>query len=613
VAAVFTAPASAVAPSGNQMKIKGILQADHVNSTFLIDGFTAAYERTYSATGDLLRAGDGGHGRLSAVRFSDPVVLDISDPYRPVLIAEVAGSIPAGWSWAAGAGTQWAIRERALLPQAMPRPAGFGDWMRSGTNALDYLVIAPRAFEVPARALADYRSSMGLRSAVAIYEDICDQFAGGLNTPEAIRSCLAYAHQNWAVAPWMAVLGGWGHYDYLGTITSATNYLPALLGSDSATLRPADGLMADLDGDEVPDLAVGRLPVQSVDQFNAYLAKLQAYEAAGPQAWQGRVVFASDNADAAGDFLATNQDMASETGHRYATEFTALDESPMEEVRAAIRAAFTNGSAVVHYTGHGNYRQLAGENLLHYTNAITLVNPPVPLFASMTCLIGRFDIYLASQRCLAEAIVLQPAGGALAVYSPSGLSYNLFAAQFGREFHRIHAVERADTIGPALLRTRRSFGVLWGLFADSIRTYNLLGDPAMKLQGGGGGTPPAWVPTYAQWRWERLSYTDLAATGGSSEEDFGDYATGGTMTGLIPAGVEKGTGLAVARWNQRIFATDLDYQLMVSTNLMGSWDAAPPDIVRVKTGLTSGVMEEIETKFSFPSSPLFIRLEVKRR
>jgi len=85
------------------------------------------------------------------------------------------------------------------------------------------------------------------------------------------------------------------------------------------------------------------------------------------------------------------------------------------------------------------------------------------------------------------------------------------------------------------------------------------------------------------------------------------------MTGLAPVGVEKGTGLAVARWNQRIFATDLDYRLMVSTNLMGNWDPAPSDLVRVKTGLTSGMMEEIETKYPFPSSPLFIRLEVQRR
>jgi hypothetical protein len=613
ISAMFTVPASLVLVSGNQLNVKGILQTNVTASTLVMDGFEVGYRQFYAPRESLLRASNGGNARLSAALFADPIVLNVTDPRQPVWIADEAGALPGGTSWPSGAGTDWALRERALVPQATPLPAGFGAWMKQTTNAVDYLVIAPRAFEVPARALADYRAGLGLRSAVALYEDVCDQFAGGLNTPEAIRTGLTYAHQQWAAAPWMVVLGGWGHYDYLGTITTATNYLPALLGSDSYYLRPADGLLADVTGDDgVPDLAIGRLPVQSVAQFDAYLAKLQAYEAAGPQAWQGRIVFAADNADAAGDFTATNQDMASEAGKRATVEFTSLDSSPVAAVKTALRASFTNGSGMVHYTGHGSYRQLAGESLLHYTDIASLMNPPVPLFASMTCLIGRFDIYLASQRCLAEAIVLQPEGGALAVYSPSGLSYNYFAALFGKEFHRIHAVEHADAIGPALLRARRSFGALGGLHADSIRTYNLLGDPAVKLRGGEGGPPPEWIPTYAQWRWERLSYADLAVSG-SDGDLFPEYVSGGLPPGLGSGAVENETGKATVRWNQRKLATDLEYRLMVSTNLLGNWEPAPPEVARARTGQSSGVVEEMEAKFPFAFSPFFIKLDAVRR
>ena len=511
VSATFTALAGTVLPSSNQLKIKGILQAGVVSSTIVVDGFEVAYQQYYAPWVPILKATDGGHARLTSALFTDPLVLDVTNPLQPVWIADAAGVVPAGWSWPVAAGTAWALRERSGIPAVEAESGGNGGWMRATTNAVDYLVIAPRAFKVPAQALADYRASLGLRSVVAIHEDIVDQFAGGLATPEAIRDFLVYAHQQWDMAPWMVVLGGWGHYDYFNAQTALTSYLPSLLGSDSATLRPADALFADVAGDDgVPDLAIGRLPVQSVTQFNAYITKLKAYEAAGSQPRHAKALFAADNADGGGDFTASNLELGAEARNRYTVAYTTLDSNSVDTVRADIRAAITNGSGMVHYTGHGSYRQLADENLLHYDDVGGMTNSPLLLFASMTCLIGRFDIYLATQRCLAEALVLQPKAGALAVYSPAGLSWNSFAGQFGQEFHRIHAEERVDTIGPLLLQTRRSFGVLNGVHADAIRTYNLLGDPALKLRGGEGNVPPAWIDTIAQWRWERFAVSELA-------------------------------------------------------------------------------------------------------
>jgi hypothetical protein len=615
--ATFAAPAAIVLPSGNELRIRGILQSGIVSSIFVVDGFETAYEQYYTPRSGLLEAEGGGNARIAPASFANPLAWNVTAPRTPVRIALADGSLPAGMSWEAEEGGRWILRERSGSPVLTPVAAGHGAWLLAETNRLDYLVIAPRAFEVPAQALADYRAGLGLRTAVALYEDVCDQFAGGSNTPEAMRTCLAYAHQHWADAPWMVVLGGWGHYDYFGAQTTATSYLPSLLGSDSATLRPADGLLADIVGnDGLPDLAIGRLPVQSVAQFDGYLAKLRAYEAAGPASWHGRVVFAADNADSGGDFTASNLDMATEAVKRYTVEHTSLDSEATAVVKANLRAAFTNGAGLVQYTGHGTYRQLAGENLLSYDDVTSMVNPPVPCFASLTCLIGRFDIYLASQRCLAEALVLQPNGGALAVYAPSGLSYNHYAALFGKEFHRVHAEERADAIGPALLRARRSFGPLTGLHADAIRTYNLLGDPALRLRGGEGGTPPWWVPTFAQWRWERLTASELAVPGDEGtatrfgSDLFREYAFGGLLPGLAVGGVEKDTGRATVQWNQRRFATDLDYRLMVSTNLLESWESAPPDVELAKTQLSDGAMDAMTAKIPFDSGPLFIQLKV---
>ena len=542
--ASFTVPAGTVLPSGNILKVRAILQAGHVTSLFVLDRFDVAYTRYYKPLPALLQAYDGVNGRIGADHFIAPLVFDVTDPSQPVWVAEASGVVPAGYSWTAAAGTQWALREEAAVTVLPAQPGGFGAWMLAATNAVDYLVIAPRGFAEPANALADYRASQGLRTAVALYEDICDQFADGLNSPESIRTLLAYAQQEWASAPWMVVLGGWGHYDYLGATTATANFLPPLLASDSASLRPADGRFADLTGNEVPDLAIGRIPAQSVTQFNAYIDKLKAYEAEGSRSSYGYALFAADNADNAGDFTASNLGIAAETQARYTPVFTTLDSNTVAGVRADIRSALTNGFGMIHYTGHGSYQQLAGENLLHVNDINAMTNPPVPLFISLTCLIGRFD--MLNTRSLGETLALRTGGGALAVYAPAGLSWNNYATPFGENFHRIHAGERCNTIGVALLRTRQSIGELTGIHAAAIRTYNLLGDPALKLRGGEGTVPPSWTGRFAHWRWERFSYGELSDPAISGVTDIHSTVPPYTVTlASLPAsgGVVLGSGI----------------------------------------------------------------------
>jgi len=450
---------------------------------------------------------------------------------------------------------------------------GFGAWMRDATNAVDYLVIAPRAFADPARELAAYRSGMGLRTAVALYEDICDQFAAGLNTPEAIRTMLSFARENWAAAPWMVVLGGWGHYDYLGATTATANPLPPLLASDSATLRPADGRFADLTGNEVPDLAIGRIPAQSVAQFNAYIDKVKTYEAGGPQASYGQALFAADNADDGGDFTASNRELATGTQVSYTPAFSTLDSNTVAGVRADIVSAFTNGLGLIHYTGHGSYQQLAGENLLHVNDVNAMINPPVPLFISLTCLIGRFD--MLNTRSLSEALVLREGGGALAVYAPSGLSWNAHAIRFAQVFYRVHATDLCNTIGLALLQTRQYIGEQAGSYATSLRTYNLFGDPALKLRGGESNAAPIWVSQYPQWRWERFATPELQdpAISGSyhAPSDSGhvaDYIFGTRRPRLHIWTSASENGLS---WPARGIATDVDFRLLMAPEPRGPW------------------------------------------
>jgi hypothetical protein len=142
-----------------------------------------------------------------------------------------------------------------LAPEAVNAARGSS----AETNRIDYLVMTSRALEAAAHELADYRAGQGLRVGVATFEDVCDWMAGGLRTPEAIPELLAYAAETWAEAPWMVVLAGNGHYDYLNALATKSTTCRRCCSRPSTALflrRPA----GRHHGDGLPDVAIGRLP-----------------------------------------------------------------------------------------------------------------------------------------------------------------------------------------------------------------------------------------------------------------------------------------------------------------------------------------------------------------
>jgi hypothetical protein len=99
-----------------------------------------------------------------------------------------------------------------------------------------------------------------------------------------------------------------------------------------------------------------------------------------------------------------------------------------------------------------------------------------------SCLIGRFEI--PGYDCLAERLLMTPMGGAVAVWSPSALSYNdVSSALTQRVYAEIFAGAR-DRLGDAVLATLRSYVPPAGGSAadlDPRTVYNLLGDPALQV------------------------------------------------------------------------------------------------------------------------------------
>ena len=78
-------------------------------------------------------------------------------------------------------------------------------------------------------------------------------------------------------------------------------------------------------------------------------------------------------------------------------------------------------------------------------------------------------------------MVSHTSGGAIAVWSPTGLSINSKATLLGEEFFRAVFVDGEEKLGDAVLKALDVYTKRTG---DTLMTgiYNLLGDPALQLK-----------------------------------------------------------------------------------------------------------------------------------
>ena len=161
------------------------------------------------------------------------------------------------------------------------------------SREVDYLVVTTPALRASAQAHADFHQQRGLRTLIVEQQDIFDQFDGGRQRPIAVRRLL-HAMQQWTASPRFVLF--WGD---------------ALLPSRNKKLAPWEvvsfgnsvsdawfGMQYGGPNDWSEVAAIGRIPVRSNAEGQAFTAKLVRYEngragrvaTAGPvRLWRTRI------------------------------------------------------------------------------------------------------------------------------------------------------------------------------------------------------------------------------------------------------------------------------------------------------------------------------------
>ena len=363
---------------------------------------------------------------------------------------------------------------------------------KSTSNAADYIIITHAAFLSQVQPLADFRSSQGLRVQVVDVQDLYDEFNGGVFSPEAIRSSLAYAYVNWIPpAPSFVLLVGDGNFDYRNFYgLNTTNYIPPYLDEVDPWVgeNATDNRFVSVNGGDIlPDMYIGRFPVRNATEAQTMVEKTINYELSPVSGdWNTKQTFVADNADASGDYpFLSDQIVNTYVPSAYTVDkiYYGVNYTNSNDAKAALLASINQGRQIVHFSGHGSTQYWGSENLLSTNDLASLTNGSrLPFIIPMTCADGYFIWPQSNYSSLGESIVRMSGGGAIASWSPAG--YGLSSG---------HALLDESLFSDLFIWNNNQLGFLtthakYQLYANSsghndlIETYILFGDPALRLQ-----------------------------------------------------------------------------------------------------------------------------------
>jgi len=481
------------------------------------------YRRRFRAFGDQLdfEAETAGAQEFSVPGFSgnQVAVWEITDPNQPSHLtgAQVTSDGSGGYAvrfraapaagdrfWLQTAGSFATPASVTLRGETNLRAPD--DPLNTGPGA-DTVIVIPDVRQLDLRPAADrlaaWHRGHGRRTVVVDLQDAYDEFNDGIRHPKAVRAMMTWAASHWqAPAPTYLVLIGDGHYNMKGYNPALYKPAPDLMPPYLGFYDPwqgevaSDGLFGDTNGDDLPEVAVGRLNATSLVDANVMVDKIIAYdETIRAQPWQQRAIFVANKTDPfAGNFQALSDDIIQ--------NYLPADLAPQRiyysgspdtpgNATAAIRDGVNAGALMLQYTGHGSYYGWTNDTIWKTDNVSSLTNSTqLPVAMTFNCLDGYFihpDLVNPSQsrQGLAEVMLRHPTGGLVAAVSSTGLSITSDQDSLRRILMGLVFQDGVQDLGRAVQLTKQRY------YADSqhgtgkplylLYTLSFFGDPALRI------------------------------------------------------------------------------------------------------------------------------------
>jgi len=350
---VMDAPAGSLRPEGNTIAISAPGDTEAKADLVYVNWIEAAYERQTRAQDDrLLFETDAQEVAVSGFD-DDPIQLwEVTDPLSP---ANLTGATASDGVIAYRFAEKDTHKIAAFSPKGFLSPLNIElapAALTSPEKGADYIVIAHPDLAAAVQPLVALRQAQGLRTAVVPTDQIYLKFGAGEQSAEAITDFLRWAVETWPEpAPRFVLLAGDASYDPRNYLDAPNkNLVPTAFVSTVVMGETAsDNALADVDGDGLPDLAIGRFPAQTPDEMKAMVDKTIAYEQNLPPGdWVNQFLFVADDDDPY--FNDFNVEMMGLIPDAFTAENLVI--SPDIDARSELLGKLNEGRGLVSYMGH---------------------------------------------------------------------------------------------------------------------------------------------------------------------------------------------------------------------------------------------------------------------
>jgi len=371
------------------------------------------------------------------------------------------------------------------LPDSMSS-VEFWNLSQSGIGA-DYIVIVPddSLGEEILNPLLELRRSQGLKTLVVNIDTIYNEFNSGIPDPHAIQQFLSYAYEFWNPQPKYVLLVGDGYFDQRASAEMGNLIPVCLYQTYKYGAAPSDYYYTLLAGhDDLPDIAVGRLPVRDPEALSRVVEKIVSFENSPSDLWKNRYLMIG--AGGANDvFRLQSETVIHEIlPHSLSPKRLYLSGSLSDPYIGGTEDLFQHledGVAMVNFRGHGGGAIWSDAGLLDIDDIELIENSQtLPIMTSMTCFTADF----ASDRtCLGEGLVCQEFSGAVAFWGATGVGWTITDFTLLKEVYHLLEDGGIATLGELIRQAKTNFRMLnnGDIDESEIYQYVLLGDPAMRL------------------------------------------------------------------------------------------------------------------------------------
>lgn len=368
--------------------------------------------------------------------------------------------------------------------------------LTSTNNSAEYLLITDKKFLQVAEEYKSFiENSYQINAKVIDVDDIYDNYSNGFFNPEAIRTFLEIANRNWHdPKPKYVFLVGGATYDYHGNkhkyqgYPQKKNYVPSF----GASVSDNWFVIWDSTGANIPQMNIGRVPVETVEEFQFYFEKHKQYIEKSYDDWNKTFMFFSsgkgDNQAELDQLRSVNEHVINNFvepkpiggnyHHFYKTANPVSNFGPYST--EYFNNAIDNGAVFISYLGHSGTR--IWDNSI--TEPFQLMNSRnrSPLITDFGCSTGRFaepDVVSFS-----ELFTLSNDGQAIAYIGNSSLGFLSTAVTVPKLFYEFILKDSVNNISEALNRAKIRLIQEYGSSSVNqlfVLTNTLIGDPIVSL------------------------------------------------------------------------------------------------------------------------------------